>query len=167
MITQRSEIPNPELEEIQREYEAQRLKAEEVLAGLSAEVAKRLQSAELGVAIKARVKSFESYYFKRLRSANQRKSGGQTPRISDVLGLRIVCPFLEDLNQVEVVLHDSFEVIEVERKGMNHSFDQFGYSSTHVLVAVPRHILESCEREAPVVCEIQLRTILQDAWAEI
>ncbi|MBA7591489.1 Cell division coordinator CpoB [subsurface metagenome] len=65
------------------------------------------------------------------------------------------------------MLQESFEVIEVEQKGMNHSFNQFGYSSTHFLVAVPGHILESCGRETPAVCEIQLRTILQDAWAEI
>ncbi len=167
MITQRSEIPYPELEEIQIEYEALRLKAEEVLTALRAEVAKRLQRAELRAATKARVKSFESYYFKRLRNANQGKNGDPAPRISDVLGLRIVCHFLEDLIKAETVLQESFEVIEVERKGMNHSFNQFGYSSTHFLVAVPHHILESCGREASVVCEIQLRTILQDAWAEI
>ncbi len=78
-----------------------------------------------------------------------------------------MCPFLEDLIKAETVLQETFEVIEAERKGVDYSFNQFGYSSTHLLVAVPSHILETCGRDVPAVCEIQLRTILQDAWAEI
>jgi len=167
MIAQGSEIPDPDMEDIQKEYEALRLKAEEVLSAFRAEISRQLQTAWLGATIKARVKTFQSYYFKRLRKADQRKHGDPAPCISDVLGLRIVCPFLEDLIKAETVLQESFDVIEVERKGVNHSFNQFGYSSTHFLVAVPRPILETCGRETPAVCEIQLRTILQDAWAEI
>jgi putative GTP pyrophosphokinase len=167
MIKQNSEIPDPDVEDIKREYEALRPKAEDILTALRAEISRRLQRARLTVSIKARVKIFQSYYFKRLRKADQRKHGDPAPRINDVLGLRIVCPFLEDLIKAETVLQESFEVIEVERKGVNHSFNQFGYSSTHLLVAVPRNILDTCGRETPAVCEIQLRTILQDAWAEI
>jgi putative GTP pyrophosphokinase len=164
---QGSEIPDPDIEHISQEYEALRFKAEEVLAALRTEISRRLQTARLDATIKVRVKTLQSYYFKRLRKSNQRKGGDTTPRISDVLGLRIVCPFLEDLIKAETMLKESFEVIEVERKGENHSFNQFGYSSTHLLVAIPRHILDTYGREKPVVCEIQLRTILQDAWAEI
>jgi len=167
MISQRSEIPDPDIDDIKKEYEALRPKAEEVLSALTAEISRGLRTARLDATIKARVKTFQSYYFKRLRKANQSKDGDPDPRISDVLGLRIVCPFLEDLIKAETVLRESFEVIEIDRKGVNHSFDQFGYSSTHFLVAVPRNILNTCGREPPVVCEIQLRTILQDAWAEI
>jgi len=155
MNAQRSDIPDPDMEDIKREYEALRPEAEEVLTALRAEISRRLRTARLGATIKARVKTYQSYYFKRLRKTNQRKDGDPS-RISDVLGLRIVCPFLEDLIKAETVLQESFEVIEVEQKGMNHSFNQFGYSSTHFLVAVPGHILESCGRETPAVCELSL-----------
>ena len=169
MITQRSKNPDPDpdLEDIKREYEAQRIEAEKALVGFRSEVAKRLKVAALDCSIKTRVKSFKSYYFKHLKYTNQKNELNKATRINDVLGLRIVCPFLEDLGKVEVVLHDSFEVIEVERKDKEHSYDQFGYSATHVLVGVPHYIVESCGLAPPAVCEIQLRTILQDAWAEI
>ena len=169
MITQRSKNPDtdPDLEDIKREYEAQRIEAEKALVGFRSEVAKRLKIAALDCSIKTRVKSFKSYYFKHLKYTNQKNELNKATRINDVLGLRIVCPFLEDLGKVEVVLHDSFEVIEVERKDKEHSYDQFGYSATHVLVGVPHYIVESCGLAPPAVCEIQLRTILQDAWAEI
>ena len=167
MITQNSKTPEPDLEDIRREYEAQRIEAEKVLVELRSEVVKRLKLGAIDCSVKARVKSFKSYYFKHVKYTNQKKGTNEAARINDVLGLRIVCPFLEDLGQVEVVLHDSFEVIEVERKDKEHSYDQFGYSATHVLVGVPHYIVESCGLAPPAVCEIQLRTILQDAWAEI
>jgi putative GTP pyrophosphokinase len=164
----RSEIPDTSMvEEIRREHETLGQNAEELLAGLRSEVTRRLQAAGLSATIKARVKSFQSYYFKRLRSVNQRKAGDPAEPISDLLGLRIVCPFLEDLSRVETVLQESFEVIEVKRKGLDHSFNQFGYSATHLLVAVPGRILASCGRKTSAVCEIQMSTILQDAWAEV
>ena len=168
MITPRSKIPDHDLEDIKREYDAQRIEAEKVLVELRSELAKRLKLAALDCEIKARVKSFKSYYFKHLKYSNQKKEVSKAAaRINDVLGLRIICPFLEDLGQVEVVLHDSFEVIEVERKDEEQSYDQFGYSATHVLIAVPHNILKSYALKPTAVCEIQLRTILQDAWAKI
>lgn len=79
MISQGSEIPDPDIDEIKKEYEALRPKAEEVLSALTAEISKRLQTARLDATIKARVKTFQSYYFKRLRKVNQRKDGDPDP----------------------------------------------------------------------------------------
>ncbi len=167
MTTRESGIPDSIPDEIQKEYDLLTLKGDDILAGMRTKVAGRLHQIDMHPVIKTRVKSFESYYFKRLRKNDEIGDEKPIPAICDVLGLKITCPFIEDLRKIESCIRDSFEVIEIERKGEDHLYNQFGYNSTHLIVMVPSMIAESCRREAPVVCEIQLRTILQDAWAEV
>jgi len=65
-------------------------------------------------------------------------------------------------------------VFEVERKGADRTFSEFGYESVHMLVHIPPAIYDACisaelrkKFREPLLCEIQIRTILQDAWAEV
>jgi putative GTP pyrophosphokinase len=81
------------------------------------------------------------------------------------MGIRVVCPFIEDLETTEALIKEHFEVVEVERK--EHTFQEFGYESTHLLIKVPADI---AAKRGPLGCdvaELQIRTILQDAWAEV
>jgi putative GTP pyrophosphokinase len=126
------------------------------------------------------VKSFDSVYGKllsRARAADGDRQGqaGVDPAgdgtrrsvtIPDLLGIRIVCPFLGDLTQVEHLLSDAYEVLELERKGAEFSSREFGYESTHLLIRIPQQTEAIDDIDAEPHCEIQLRTILQDAWAE-
>ncbi len=121
---------------------------------------------------KARVKDFESYYRKLLRvfSSNTDKIigiGSSFPIITDIIGIRIVCAFLQDLKQVERILNSTFTIIEIERKGADRTFCEFGYESTHVLVSIPEDLKEGLLLPENLIFEIQVRTILQDAWAEV
>jgi len=117
---------------------------------------------------KGRVKGFNSYYRKLLRtmSADGVKNE-EFPVITDIIGIRIVCAFLQDLVQVEKNLQDCFTVLEVERKGADRTFREFGYESTHILLAIPRELKEGLSLPRDLIFEIQVRTILQDAWAEV
>jgi ppGpp synthetase/RelA/SpoT-type nucleotidyltranferase len=117
---------------------------------------------------KARVKGFNSYYRKLLRlqpsgAANET----DLPVITDIIGIRIICAFLEDLTQVEKILQANFSVYEVERKGADRTFREFGYESTHVLLAIPPELKDGLNLPKNLIFEIQVRTILQDAWAEV
>ena len=131
----------------------------------------RLQ-AELGLTgvhfmMKYRVKSFDSYYGKLLkRKANERRTGEAIP-IHDIIGTRVVCPFLEDTARVEERLRDAFKVHEVERKGAERAFSEFGYSSTHLLLEIPQDIRKRYPDLNLKIAEVQVRTFLQDAWAEV
>ena len=87
--------------------------------------------------------------------------------IFDVIGIRVVCPFLEDLSAVEELIKDNFRVLEIERKGGDHTFREFGYESVHLLVIIPDDIISSGCSLMCRTAEIQIRTILQDAWAEV
>ena len=55
----------------------------------------------------------------------------------------------------------------MERKGGDHTYREFGYESIHLLVAVPEDILKKAGMSRRETAEIQIRTILQDAWAEV
>lgn len=117
--------------------------------------------------LKSRVKSFESYYKKLLRVQPDTIGISDFPVISDNIGIRIICPFLEDLAFVEKRLLESFTVLEVERKGADRTFREFGYESTHVLLELPEKLKNKYTLPPKLICEIQIRTILQDAWAEV
>ncbi|MFW5715936.1 MAG: (p)ppGpp synthetase [Spirochaetota bacterium] len=55
----------------------------------------------------------------------------------------------------------------MDRKGAEFSVREFGYESIHCLIRVPDDLLESFHLPGPFDCEVQIRTILQDAWAEV
>lgn len=121
---------------------------------------------------KSRVKSFDSYYRKILRVKPALSGEFPLPLLTDMMGIRIICAFLEDLAVVEQQIKDNFIVREIERKGASLSFKEFGYESVHILVEIPKELLDaaSCtgfKLPDNCVCEIQIRTILQDAWAEV
>jgi len=68
------------------------------------------------------------------------------------------------------LLHAQFDVIEQSDKGRELiEQERFGYQSIHYLVRLnaERARLAEYERFADAVAEIQVRTILQHAWAEI
>ncbi|WP_460050808.1 tetratricopeptide repeat protein [Spirochaeta dissipatitropha] len=122
---------------------------------------------DLHPTIKYRVKTFHSYFEKLQRRARQCGLEEGNVEINDVLGMRIICPFIEDLHEVEKILQNNYEVLEVERKGSEYSFQEFGYESTHYLLWVPQQMAEEYDLEPDMLFEVQLRTILQDAWAEV
>jgi ppGpp synthetase/RelA/SpoT-type nucleotidyltranferase len=152
-------------------------------------------------AFKGRIKEFHGYYKKLLKLRSQTENvlpftnivpastgalplydSPELPLITDLLGIRIVCAFLEDLNTVASQIARNFTVLEVEQKGAEQTFREFGYESVHVLIKLPTAALSASSAppgvkekidSAPaewldhLVCEIQIRTILQDAWAEV
>ena len=125
-----------------------------------------LEQQGLTPAIKFRVKSFEAYYDK-LRKQNTAKGGHRIITINDFFGLRIVCPFLEDVETVSSLIATHFELLETESKANQHSFREFGYDSVHHSIRLATRQRGRLLPGVKKVCEIQLRTILQDAWAEV
>jgi len=117
--------------------------------------------------LSGRIKSFESYFKKYIRLLKE----GSAPSISDLIGIRVICPFLEDLVVAEELIKKKFTVIEVERKGGDHTFREFGYESIHLLIEIPQEIIKKRGKPGTNLrgetAEIQIRTILQDAWAEV
>ena len=117
---------------------------------------------------KTRVKGFTSYYKKLMRIKPYALKDEKLPALSDLIGIRIICPFLEDLQKVEKQITNEFSIIEIEKKGTERTFREFGYESIHILIHIPEEFRsDKIALPKNLVCEIQIRTILQDAWAEV
>ena len=158
-------LPNKKV--LQEHYEANCIQYERVVNDLQQRIKLDLSKIDLVPTVKARVKSFDSYYKKVLSYLKQIKGQQKNIIIYDVLGLRIICPFLDDLKAVEKLIKEKYIVVEMEHKGTDYSFKEFGYEAIHILIEVPKDILSRFQLAQSLVCEIQLCTILQDAWGEV
>lgn len=162
-------------EQIRANYEAY----QEYFQTIMSKVVERLQQNVKLMAqptYKSRVKSFNSYYRKVLRlKPEQVEENRSLIYLTDMMGIRMICAFLEDINIGLEQIKTLFDIKEVEVKGAEKKFSEFGYESIHVLVKIPPEFIPELtgkfEGLSPVsdelVCEIQIRTILQDAWAEV
>ncbi len=157
----------PDRKEMEKEYESMYSRNEEILYNLQKRMIQNIKSMSIHSTVKARVKSFESYYSKLLKRLKKFRERDKAFLITDILGLRIVCPYMEIMKNVETIINEVYEVIESEQKGIEHSFKEFGYVSIHHLIKVPADILSQYKIKKEMVCEVQVCTILQDAWAEV
>jgi ppGpp synthetase/RelA/SpoT-type nucleotidyltranferase len=90
--------------------------------------------------------------------------------ITDLAGVRVITYLLEDVERVNTVIEREFEIVEKSNKsGFLEEEQKLGYQSIHYLVrfSEPRSLLPEYRRFVHMVTEIQVRTILQHAWAEI
>jgi ppGpp synthetase/RelA/SpoT-type nucleotidyltranferase len=113
---------------------------------------------------KDKIKSFESFYAKVKRKQYREK---QFELIEDIAGVRIICLYRHDLERIGNLIQKCFIVNKVDTSRTRTEVT-FGYSSDHYVVKIS----ENCKgarydniRELP--CEIQVRTILMDAWASV
>lgn len=137
---------------------------EQVLRKVSQKLKKLLAKCMINSTVKHRLKTFDSYFNKILKYQNTKKG---FIRINDVMGIRIICPFIEDLDAIEQIISENFKITEIQRKGSKNTFTEFGYNSIHILVEIKQGDLPDIMPFTGRICEIQLRTILQEAWAEI
>ncbi|MBN2367449.1 RelA/SpoT domain-containing protein [Candidatus Woesearchaeota archaeon] len=114
---------------------------------------------------KQRVKDYTSFFEK----IDRKNYDDPFRECTDIAGCRIVCLFLSQVQEIKKLIKEEFEVIEVTDKRTAKKFDQFGYISVHMLVKIPKHRLKFVEYSdlGDLICEIQIRTVLQEAWAEI
>jgi len=157
----------PDRGSLAKEYFERYEQYQEIVDWLQRDIETLLNRERICGIVRARIKSFESYYQKLLRKCENYENTSVCRSINDLLGLRVVCPFLDDLKAVECVLECNYSILQIERKGNGHNFREFGYESTHLLLNVPELMYTCYGFETPIVIEVQLRTILQDAWAEI
>ncbi len=156
--------PIPERERLSMLYDRYRNEYDAALKKMQRRLRKILLKTDINFNIKFRLKSFDSYFNKILR---QRKQNIYPIAINDLIGLRVIVPFLEDVDSIQDLIKEHFSIAEIEYKGADNSFREFGYSSVHILVDLPPGIIENSIPYVRKTCEIQLRTILQDAWAEV
>ena len=159
--------------DVQKVYESYEPLLNEILANVDKKLKNEIKLASMPT-YKSRIKSFPSYYKKILRQKPKEASESHSlVTLTDMIGIRVICAFLEDLDSVERQISALFNVKEIERKGADQTFKEFGYESVHILIEIPQDCFPDDYEKSTVklpkdtVCEIQIRTILQDAWAEV
>jgi ppGpp synthetase/RelA/SpoT-type nucleotidyltranferase len=112
----------------------------------------------------ARVKSLES-----LLGKFERKSElAGIEQIDDLVGGRIVTLFRADLQTLEGSLSEVFHVVRTENKIEEAKVDTFGYMSVHFVCQLLRSSSGlRYEGLMDFKFEIQFRTLLMDAWANV
>lgn len=91
-------------------------------------------------------------------------------QITDQAAIRIITFFPRTIQSIDEILQSEFSVIEHFDKGESLiEEERFGYQSVHYLVTLDsvRTSLPEYERFRTAKVEVQVRTILQHAWAEI
>jgi len=102
------------------------------------------------------------------------QSEGKFSKLSDVpdiSGIRVITYFTDDVDSIAKVVEKEFDVDEkrsVDKRELLDP-DRFGYLSLHYVVKLPTARLKLTEYRRFKDChtEIQIRSILQHAWAEI
>jgi putative GTP pyrophosphokinase len=86
--------------------------------------------------------------------------------VTDLAGVRVVFLYKQDRSVIEKVIQTEFEVLEKIDKTETRDADSFGYGALHYLVHIGKKSSGArYEDLKELVCEIQVRTVLQDAWA--
>lgn len=91
--------------------------------------------------------------------------------ITDVIGCRIISYFEDDVEKIVNIIRKEFDIDEensINKKAILES-DKFGYLSHHLVckISKKRLSLPEYEKYKDIKFEIQIRSILQHAWAEI
>lgn len=135
----------------------------------------RLEAADIEVnATDQRGKSIDSFGDKAAKPAEDDPDGPKyrnpVAEITDLAGVRVITNYISTEADVDRVLEAEFEVVEKSNKTDElYQEERFGYQSIHYLVRLRanRAELPEYERYKGLIAEIQVRTVLQHAWAEI
>ncbi len=116
--------------------------------------------------LEQRVKSLKSFIEK-----VERKKYYDNPfdQIKDIAGIRIVTCYQNDVEKVRELIRKEFVIDEDHSvdKTSNFEADRFGYRSLHLIISLSgsRVVLDEWKRFTGLPAEIQVRSLLQHAWA--
>ncbi|MCM2375556.1 GTP pyrophosphokinase [Pseudomonas marginalis] len=88
--------------------------------------------------------------------------------LTDLAGARVVCLYSGDLEKIESIIKEEFTIIEKINKLEELEVNEFGYGAMHFIVKLGKSSAGARYDDLRnFVCEIQVRTVVQDAWSII
>ena len=149
---------DPHCEAILEEYNQNLPRFREIEQDVKEQLKNTFAQAGLIVAsIESRVKAYKSLAGKLELKGHKYKSLAD---ITDILGLRVITFYIDDVDKVASAVERMFTIDwdnSVDKRKI-HEIDSFGYLSLHYICSVPGF---------PYRFEIQMRTLLQHAWANM
>lgn len=112
--------------------------------------------------IKSRIKTFASATKKLKKKGYAIDCANIEKHVHDMIGIRIICPLLNDVYKVVKMIRKNDVMTILEEKDYITNPKKSGYTSYHLLVRIPVSFLNKTK---DIELEIQVRTLAQDFWA--
>jgi len=114
--------------------------------------------------IKSRIKSFDSAADKLIRRGYEVNCTNIEEQVRDMVGVRIVCPFLSDVYKVVKMIKKNNAMKIKSEQDFIEDPKESGYRSYHLNVLIAVSFLN---RTREVEVEIQIRTLAMDFWSAL
>lgn len=85
--------------------------------------------------------------------------------IDDIAGIRVICPFKNDIPKVIEILEEHPDLEIIEEKNYIDKPKKSGYSGYHIIAKTPVKIDKNEEKFVDIKTEIQIRTMAMDFWS--
>lgn len=115
--------------------------------------------------IKHRVKSLDNF----LEKIERKSYTKPFEQMEDICGIRVICYFPSEIEKIEELIDKEFKIVKVINKDNRNTPTQFGYRSQHYILKIKKQWTNTPHFRSldGLKFELQLRTVLMDAWAEI
>lgn len=124
--------------------------------------------------IEARAKKFDSFGEKAVtpsdRNPEEPRYASPMNDITDLAGVRVIAFFPRHVELVGDCIRQEFDVVEcVDHVASRQQEERLGYLSVHYLIRLKenRTKLPEYKKFSTLTAEVQVRTVMQHAWAEI
>ncbi len=114
--------------------------------------------------IKYRIKKPQSIAEKLLRLDKEITLESISENLNDVAGVRVVCPFIDDIYTVANMLTQQDDVSLLAVKDYIKNPKKNGYRSYHMIIEIPVFF---SDKKQNIKVEVQIRTIAMDFWATL
>lgn len=114
--------------------------------------------------IKTRLKSFESIRDKLERKGYPFNAESIERNLCDVAGIRVICPFIDDIYMLAKCLIEQDDVTLLKQKDYIKNPKENGYRSLHLIVQIPIYLQD---QKHNIKVEVQLRTMAMEFWANL
>lgn len=129
-----------------------------------------------GIRVSSRLKTCDECIAKFDRKYRATLEAGSQPyaiaeHISDIIGLRVICMYEDEIANIHTILKQEFDELEVTDKTseIESSESSFGYKGLHLDLRLnsARGALPEYQAFAAMPFEVQIRTVVQDAWSTL
>jgi putative GTP pyrophosphokinase len=112
-----------------------------------------------------RIKDVDSF----LEKITRKKYDTPFDQVEDICGIRIICYYPQEVAAIRQLLNKELDVSESFDKESSLGLNQFGYRSSHLIASIPStwFNVPNFRNLKGLKAEIQIRTVLMHAWAEI
>ena len=155
-------------ETILNQYDSSKSKLDEQASSLESLIKQLISSSNLNVhSVNARVKDRNSL----IKKIDKKDKYETLSEITDIIGVRIITHYEDEVDQIAEIIKDEFTIDQENSIDKREVLDpdRFGYLSLHYIVSMTKTRSQFKEYKSfkGLKFEIQIRSILQHAWAEI